>query len=124
MNEDEGSWEDRDAGPVSRPYTVTGGRTRPRGNWKFDLADIVARTPGAADAGYSGPERGRILELCRSPVSVAELSAGVGLPLGVVRVLLGDLLHENMIEVRVAVQRGIVTDMDVLSKVLSGLRAL
>jgi len=41
-----------------------------------------------------------------------------------VRVLLDDLLHENVIEVRAATERGIVTDMNLLSKVLSHLRAL
>ena len=119
------SGQEWDSGPVSRPYTLTGGRTRPRsGQWKFDLADMVARTAHAMDTMYFNPERSQIMQLCDAPTSVAELSAGVGLPLGVVRVLLDDLLHENLIEIRVVAQRGIVTDMNLLGKVLSGLRAL
>lgn len=125
LRDDYDSGQDWDSGPVSRPYMLTGGRTRPRSSeWKFDLSDMVARTARAMDASYFIPERSRIMQLCYSPTSVAELSAGVGLPLGVVRVLLDDLLHENLIEIRVAAQRGIVTDMNLLSKVLSGLRAL
>jgi hypothetical protein len=85
---------------------------------------MVARTAFAMDTTFFSPERSRILQLCYSPASVAELSAGVGLPLGVVRVLLGDLLHENLIEIKVTAQRGIVTDTNLLSRVLSGLRAL
>jgi hypothetical protein len=124
LREDQDSGQEWDTGPVSRPYTVTGGRTRPRGEWKFDLVDMVARTAHAMDTTFFTPERSRILQLCYAPISVAEVSAGIGLPLGVVRVLLDDLLHENMIEVRVAAQRGIVTDTNLLGRVLSGLRAL
>jgi hypothetical protein len=124
VRQDQDSGEVWDAGPVARPYTVTGGRTRPRGEWKFDLVDMVARTAHAMDTTYFTPERSDILQLCSLPISVAELSAAIGLPLGVVRVLLDDMLYENLIEVRVVAQRGIVTDMTLLSKVLSGLRAL
>ena len=76
---DDDRWTDWDAGPVSRPYTVTGGRTRPRSTWQFDLVDTVCRAPAAPDVTYRSPERGHILELCRVPVTVAELAAAVGL---------------------------------------------
>jgi hypothetical protein len=124
MSSHDDSWTDWDSGPVARPYTVTGGRTKPRGQWQFDLVDTVARTPNGADSTYSSPERSRILELCRLPVTVAELASAVGLPLGVVRVVLDDLLHENLVEVTAAAPRGRVTDVELLRKVLSGLRSL
>jgi hypothetical protein len=124
MSARDDEWTDWDAGPVSRPYTVTGGRTRPRGEWKFDLVDTVARTPGSIDDTFRSPERSRILEMCLVPMAVAELAAAVELPLGVVRVVLDDLLHEKMIEVVAAAPRGLVTDMGLLHKVLNGLRAL
>ena len=111
-----------DPGPVSRPYTVTGGRTR--GSWQFDLVDFVVRTPKAVDTTYVSPERSRILELCRYPVAVAELASAMGLPMGVVHVLLGDLLQENLIEVSAAAPRGRVTDLNLLRQVLNGLQAL
>jgi hypothetical protein len=57
-------------------------------------------------------------------VTVAELAAAVGLPLGVVRVVLDDLLHENLIEVTAAAPRGHVTDMGLLRQVLNGLQSL
>jgi Protein of unknown function (DUF742) len=121
---DDDRWTDWDAGPVSRPYTVTGGRTQLRGAWHFDLVDTVARTPSSADVTYWSPERGRILELCRVPVTVAELAAAVGLPLGVVRVVLDDLLYENLIEVTAAAPRGQVNDMGLLRQVLNALQSL
>jgi Protein of unknown function (DUF742) len=111
---------------VSRPYTVTGGRTRPRGTRYFDLVDMVVRSVRSADPNSVGsPERGQILELCRVPVSVAEVAALIGRPLGVVRVLLGDLVYENLIEVMESAPRGgVVSDHHLLGRVLERLRAL
>jgi len=126
MGADQGhGWVDEEAGPVSRPYTVTSGRTRPRGSRYLDLVDMVVSTGKPAGDIRFSPERGQILALSRVPVSVAEVSALVKLPLGIVRVLLGDLLHDELIEVREAAPRGgRVTDQRLLRKVLEGLQAL
>jgi hypothetical protein len=118
------SWMDWDAGPVARPYTVTGGRTRPRGERCFDLVDVVARTSLSAETGAVRPERAQILELCRTPVTVADVASATGLPLGVVRVLLGDLVAERLVEVRTRAPRGRITDRGLLQQVLNGLQAL
>ena len=125
MRSDDDSWMDWDACPVARPYTVTGGRTRPRDEAHFDLIDVVARTgtPANALSAFS-PERARILDLCRNAVTVADLASAIGLPLGVVRVLLADLVHEGLIEVARPATRGPVTDQHLLRQVLDGLNAL
>ena len=125
MGSEDDRWTYEEAGPVSRPYTVTGGRTRPRGTRYFDLVDLVVRSAKSADPALSSPERAQILDLCRIPISVAEVSATLRLPLGVVRVLLDDLMYENLIEVMQSAPRGgIVTDQRLLSRVLERLRAL
>ena len=118
-------WMDWDAGPVARPYTVTGGRTRPRGEAHFDLIDVVARSSTPADAFVVfSPERSRILDLCSNQVTVADLASAIGLPVGVVRVLLADLVHEGLIMVTRPATRGRVTDRHLLRQVLDGLNAL
>jgi hypothetical protein len=125
MGSSDASWTYEEDGPVARLYTVTGGRTRPRGERYFDLVDIVLRSSGRPDRMAASPEHALILDLCRDPVSVAELSALTGLPLGVIRVLLDDLAGENLVEVRAAAPRGgVVTDGRILSRVLAGLRSL
>jgi hypothetical protein len=124
MSSDDDRWMDWDAGPVARPYTVTGGRTRPRGERYFDLVDVVARTGKPADSRSSSPEHLQILALCRDQVTVADLASAMGLPLGVVRVLLGDLAGENLIQVTSTAPRGRVTDRQLLRQVLDGLHAL
>ena len=118
-------WMDWDAGPVARPYTVTGGRTRPRGETYFDLIDVVARSSTPADDFVAfSPERTRILDLCRNEVTVADLASAIGLPVGVVRVLLADLVHEGLIRVARPATRGRMTDRHLLRQVLDGLNAL
>ena len=113
---------DWDAGPVARPYMLTGGRTR--GRRKFDLIDIVARSGSPADDRALSPEHGLILDLCRDPITVADLTSALGLPLGVVRVLLDDLVQENLLEVLATAPRGRVTDRNLLQQVLHALQAL
>lgn len=91
-------WYDAEAGPLVRPYAVTGGRTRSGpGGVRFDLIALVEADDAAADrrgASLLGPEHRALLSLCGQDArSVAELSADADLPVGVVRVLLGDLLE-------------------------------
>ncbi|MFD0682977.1 DUF742 domain-containing protein [Actinomadura fibrosa] len=118
-------WLDRDAGPVVRPYAMTRGRTRPRGAG-FELIAVVKATgeqPG--DRLRYSPEHLRILRGCERPVPVVDLVADVALPLGVVRVLLGDLRDEGLITVLPAAEpAGDRPGPGVLREVLSGLRAL
>ena len=119
------TWLDGDAGRVARPYTVTGGRTRPKGEAYFDLVDVVAATNARpADGLPVSPECIRILQLSQRPVSVADLASAVRLPLGVVRVLLGDLVHVGMIKLVHHAPSGQVTDERLLRKVLDGLHTL
>lgn len=123
MSEDD-RWTDWDAGPVSRPYAVTGGRTRPRVELRFDLIDIVGWTGQQADPMLISHEGRRIMEMCRVPITVADLASALGLPFPVVRVLLGDLVHDGLVDVRVAAPKGRVTDQRLLARVLAGIRAL
>jgi hypothetical protein len=117
-----------DSGGPDRLYTVTGGRAAAPGS-AFDLMTLVA--------GESEPVRGmqsehaRILRLCRHPVAVVELSARLGLPVGVVKILLGDLLAEGRISARhprlvAAAPRGghRLPEPETLEKVLRALRKL
>jgi hypothetical protein len=121
---DDDRWTEWDAGPVARPYTVTGGRTRPRVELRFDLIDMVAWTGAPVDAGSVSYECRRIVEMCQAPIAVADLASALALPLIVVRVLLGDLVHDGLVDVRIAAPKGRVSDQHLLARVLAGIRAL
>ena len=85
-------WFDREAGPVVRPYALTSGRTLPAGGASFGLIDVVIATGDRAPEHFRpGPEHRRILSLCRRATPIVDLTSEIDLPLGVVRVLLGDL---------------------------------
>ncbi|WP_405917780.1 DUF742 domain-containing protein [Streptomyces sp. NBC_00728] len=122
-------WYDQEAGPLVRPYAMTGGRTKagPAGV-HFDLIALVtldAAAPGADDDTSLGPEHRTLIELCRTETqSVAELAAGADLPLGVVRVLLGDLLERCCVTVSRPVPPAQLPDERILREVIEGLRAL
>jgi hypothetical protein len=117
-------WFDDAAGPVVRPYALTGGRTVPSGA-RFDLiALVVSDAPQDADL-PADPEQAAILALCRgNALSVAEIAADLDLPLGVVRVLLGDLLDAELIRVSRPVPPALLPDEQILLEVIHGLRAL
>ncbi|RAY13450.1 DUF742 domain-containing protein [Actinomadura craniellae] len=118
-------WLDQEAGPIVRPYAMTGGRTRPRNDAELDLMAIVEATGRVAyDRLRLGPEHFELLELCRRPMSVVDVASGVRFPLGVVRVLLGDLRDEGMIVLTAPLRRELMSREGVLREVLSGLRAL
>ncbi|WP_370082052.1 DUF742 domain-containing protein [Streptacidiphilus sp. MAP12-16] len=123
-------WYDDDAGPLVRLYALTRGRTRPASE-AFDLiALITADSPYGPDSPYGidpglPPEPATILELCRyHPQSVAEIAADCDLPVGVVRVLLGDLLDAGLIHVSRPVPPAMLPDERILREVINGLQAL
>jgi hypothetical protein len=116
-------WLDRDAGPVVRPYAVTRGRTRPQG-LSVGLIDLVVSSGRhSAKARGLGPEHRRLLDLCSTPIALADLASEADLPLGVVRVLVGDLEERALVTVA-ASTGGSIQDEQVLRSVLDGLRAL
>lgn len=116
------SFGDSGDGLRVRPYAITGGRTRAR--TELDIESIVYRTPHGEKSGGSLPlERGQILALLSSPQSTAEISARLHLPLGVTRVILGDLIDEGYVAVNTRTATG-RPDLRLLERVLDGLQAL
>jgi hypothetical protein len=120
-------WADRNAGPVVRPYALTGGRTEPADGEVLDLIAVVVASAqdGMADdpLGLS-PEHRRILGLCRRQVTVADVASDMALPVGVVRVLIADLIQQSRMTVVPRRPAGEQPSTDLLKEVLHGLRAL
>lgn len=109
-----------------RSYVVTRGRTRPSG----DALPIEALVSALGQpAVQQTPEMRKILELTASQyLSVAELSAHVHLPVGVVRVVVGDLVDQGLARVHgpATTQSSVnsATTLSVLESVLNGISAL
>ena len=114
-----------DEAAAVRPYLVTGGRTRSESETiPIEALVETLRIP----AGGLPTEQRRLLDLSAGQyLSVAELSAHLKLPVGVVRVVVGDL--EALQLVRVHILELTETDLnlpslDVLESVLHGISAL
>jgi len=117
-------WLDEEAGPVVRPYALIRGRTRASGE-KLDLIAIITAVRGIRlDPSSLDPEHLEVLRLCRLPTSVAEIAADLDLPLGVVRILLGDLRERSLVSVHHPIPPARLPDMQVLMEVVDGLRRL
>lgn len=117
-------WLDREAGPVVRPYALTGGRTRPRGETVDLLATVASEVDGRSlERMLLEPEHLHVLQLCRRPVRVADLASDLDLPLGVVRILLSDMRERGLITIGKPARTGL-TDPRILKDVADALRRL
>lgn len=106
-----------------RPYSLTGGRTR------FAQILLVETFVAALDTGPAEPadripEMPAIVEVCRRMRTIAEIAALLKLPLGVVRVLVGDLADQGRVRVYGTGHGSGRPDRALLERVLSGLRRL
>jgi uncharacterized protein DUF742 len=107
-----------------RPYMLTRGRTS-SSLGVFELhAPVLALIAPEQLGRNATPENRRIVELCQTPMSVAELSARITAPVGVVRVLVGDLVVARMVHVRQTVDRAEHRDVRLLERLLEGIRAI
>ncbi|MBN6058148.1 DUF742 domain-containing protein [Nonomuraea sp. RK-328] len=121
----EPEWVDEEAGPVVRPYAVARGRTRSSAPEIDLLATVVASgLPAPAKAELSAQHRRLIATVAGQARPVVELAAELQLPVGVVRVLLGDLLHYGLVSVRPPLPKNTGATENLLREVINGLRAL
>ena len=112
-----------------RPYAMTRGRTRSAAEDRLDLIALVV-----AETATAGRSRRRPDALARS-TSTSSTCAGhaavgrrargrLDLPVGVVRVLIGDLLDAELVHVTRPVPPAELPDESILREVINGLRAL
>ena len=81
-----------------RPFILTQGRTRPLHDG-LRVETLILATPAALSA-PTQYERRQIVELCQRPLSLAEVAVALGVPLGVARVLIADLVAENLVSLQ------------------------
>jgi Protein of unknown function (DUF742) len=109
----------------ARPYTLTGGRTRTR--IELPLEVTVETLVSSDELDWApGDVRTAIVRLCRDRPSIAEISSHAALPIGVTRVLVGDLVESGHLRVHATLTDGsTVSDRRrLIERTLNGLRAL
>jgi hypothetical protein len=118
----DGEWVDNDAGPVVRPYALTGGLTRPSGQ-HLDLLDMARATRHSGQNLMLTPEQAEVLARCGIPVPLVELAADLDLPTGVIRILVSDLRERGLVTIHRSKPVGL-SDLKILQEVVDGLRRL
>ncbi|KUP95723.1 DUF742 domain-containing protein [Thermobifida cellulosilytica] len=113
-----------DAGSPVRPYVMTEGREAAE-TVQLDMISVVIAVRSEVDDLSLEPEQLAILDLCRRPLSVAEVAARLDIPVAVVKVLMGDLIARGHMLARApyTVQHPVV-GRDVLQAVLDGIQRL
>jgi hypothetical protein len=118
-------WSISENAPSSlvRPYAVTRGRTRPK--TQLPLEALISTTATArSEFGTLTPECQAISDLCQEWRSVAEISALCRIPLGVARVLVADMAEQGLVQIRSSLNTDSRPNVNLLERVLSGLRKL
>lgn len=109
-----------DSRHLTRPYARTGGRTRTTlylGLETLVMTRELNFSPADATDRF-------VCELCQEPRSVAEISAYAGLPFGVVKVIVDDLVDLGLIAVGHTQATFDGPSLQLMEKVLAGLRNL
>ncbi|RVW07742.1 DUF742 domain-containing protein [Prescottella agglutinans] len=116
--------EASERGPnLVRPYSLTSGRTKPA----VELA-LEALIQALPLRDYQLPDLGdieaTIIALCAQSPSVAEIAARVGVPIGVARVLVADLVEAGHVRILATLQEDASDSerRELIERVLGGLR--
>ncbi|WP_109529349.1 DUF742 domain-containing protein [Nocardia aurea] len=119
------SWFEDDAGPLIRPYAVTGGHG---GTVRHDLdmITLVVTVEHYRGVARMEPEHTNIVRMCTQAQSVAEVAAQLQLPLYVTKILISELIDRGYLTYRPPAppQSDISRDRDLLQAVLNGIRKL
>jgi hypothetical protein len=107
-----------------RPYAWTRGRTR--SGYELQLETLVSTSlRGRDELGVLAFEHRSVAELCAQVHSVAEVAALLSVPLGVAKVLVGDMAGMGLVVVHQSgSSNGDAPDLALMERVLSGLRRL
>ncbi|MFC3454657.1 DUF742 domain-containing protein [Amycolatopsis speibonae] len=112
------------SGSRVRPYTRTGGRTRTAHDLALE-ALVSTSEDGRRYRGVRTPEHRQICDLCLDTRSIAEIAAHLRLPLGVVKVLVGDMADAGLVLIhQTELILGDSSSRAFMERVLQGLRAL
>ncbi len=112
------------SGSRVRPYTRTGGRTRTAHDLALE-ALVSTSEDGRRYRGVRTIEHRQICDICLDTRSIAEIAAHLRLPLGVVKVLVGDMADAGLVLIhQTELILGDQSSRAFMERVLQGLRAL
>lgn len=106
-----------------RQFALTQGRARSVGrDLPLDTLVQAAIDPARVNS-FNGVQL-LILQLCQSPISIAEISAHLHVHLGIARVLVSDLAARSAVAVAAGQDSATGPDLETLERLLDDLKAL
>ena len=117
---------ERHGGRVVPVYALTGGRTRATDGPNMPVEALVAVTEAGIYATDLQLEYRATVELAATPVSIVEIAASLGVPVGVARVLVSDLENAKYLVVHLPPTSTTANGgpaPEILERLLDGLRA-
>ncbi len=116
---------ERQGGRVVPVYALTGGRTRAVARADMPVEALVTATEAGVFAADLQLEYRPTVELAATPVSIVEIGASLGVPVGVARVLMSDLVNVKFLVVHMppVPTTGGGPAPEILERLLDGLRA-
>ena len=126
LHDDLDPFDDDEGAALVRPYALVGGRTRTEASPALPVEAIVETTELGAGTRIA-LEKGAIVRQCVEPCSIVELSVHLKVPVGVTRVLVGDLMRMGAVIVHLPIPGQLPdgrVDRVLLERVLAGLEAL
>ena len=119
-------WVEPRGGRVVPVYAVTGGRTRANEGPDMPVEALVTTTDAGVFATDLQLEYRMTVELAATPVSIVEIGASLGVPVGVARVLVSDLVNAKYLVVHLPPEPTTADGSlapEILERLLEGLRA-
>ena len=104
-----------------RPFLVTAGRTKSSVEGLQFETLIQSTALGGDDLRF---EPARVFALCESATAIAEISAHLEMPIGTVKVVIGDLIDSGHLDVHQTIDTSDTEDIQLISRLIDGVRRL
>ena len=119
--EDDVVFEDDESRSL-RPYLLTGGRTHAEVEG-LAFETLVQKVDGV-DGTRLRFESAQVVDMCDSPISVAEISAHMSIPLGATMVLIGDLISSGHVVSHRTINAASDAGVSLLTRIIAGVKQL
>lgn len=118
-------WDDEvileDAAPSIRPYLVSRGNTQPQADIAIEM--LVETVPASAKGLRF--EKQQLAQLAASsPLSVAELSAHLKMPIGTTMVLVGELIDTGTLRSHQTSTSSDLSNLNIMNRIIERVREL
>jgi uncharacterized protein DUF742 len=110
-------------GPATSSAVCDDRRAHPSTHDDLEIETLVTTSVGEQPPKLTVEQRA-IATLCHEILSIAEVSARLHLPLGVIRILVGDMADEHLVIVHRPAPAGDHPDLALLERVLDGLHSI